>query len=78
MMQQTIIYREICVKRSPLGNKEMSALKYGIIYWAKIDRFIASRHINTRSFNNKLREKFWKHASNVVCGVREEAGAGYV
>ena len=78
MMQQTIIYREICVKRSPLGNKEMSALKYGIIYWAKIDRFIASRHINTRSFNNKLREKFWKHASNVVCGVREGAGAGYV
>ena len=56
----------------------MSALKYGIIYWAKIDRLIASRHINTRSFNNKLREKFWKHASNVVCGVREGAGAGYV
>ena len=54
----------------------MSALKYGIIYWAKIDRLIASRHINTRSFNNKLGEKFWKHASNVVCGVR--GGAGYV
>ena len=54
----------------------MSALKYGIKYWAKIDRLIASRHINTRSFNNKLREKFWKHASNVVCGVREGAGQG--
>ena len=41
------LYREICVKRSPVGNKEMSALKYGIKYWAKIDRLIASRHINT-------------------------------
>ena len=54
----------------------MSALKYGIRYMAKIDRLIASRHINTRSFNNKLGKKFWKHASNVVCGVR--GGAGYV
>ena len=55
---------------------EMSALKYGLIYWAKIDRLIASPHINTGSFNNKLGKKFWKHASNVVCGVR--GGAGYV
>ena len=54
----------------------MSALKYGIRYMAKIDRLIGSRHINTRSFNNKLGKKFWKHASNVVCGVR--GGAGYV
>ena len=38
-----LIYREICVKRSPVGNKEMSALKYGIKYWAKIDRLIAER-----------------------------------
>ena len=54
----------------------MSALKYGIIYWAKIDRLIALRHINTGSFNNKPGKKFWKHACNVVCGVR--GGAGYV
>ena len=54
----------------------MSALKYGIIYWAKIDRLIPSPHINTRSFKNKVEKKFWKHASNVVCGVR--GGAGYV
>ena len=72
-----LIYREICVKRSAVGNKEMSALKYGIRYWAKIDRsVIASRHINTRSFNNKLGKKFWKHASNVVCGMR--GGEEYV
>ena len=32
----------------------MSDLKYGIIYWAKIDRLIASRHMNIRYFNNKL------------------------
>ena len=75
MMQQNL-YRQICVKRSAVGNEEMSALKYGIIYWAKIDRLIASGHINTRSFNNKLGKKFWKHASNVDCGVR--GGAGYV
>ena len=48
-----LIYREICVKRSPVGNKEMSALKYGTIYWAKIDRLMASRHINTWRFNNR-------------------------
>ena len=48
-----LIYREICVKRSPVGNKEMSALKYGIKYWAKIDRLIASPHINTWRFNNR-------------------------
>ena len=72
-----LICREICVKRSPVGNKEMSALKYGIIYWAKIDRLIASRHTNTLYFlDNKLGNKFWKHASNVLCGVR--GGEGYV
>ena len=63
-----LIYREICVKRSAMGNKEMSALKYGIIYCAKIDRLIASRHINTLSFlNNKLGNKFWKHACVQRC-----------
>ena len=35
MMQQNL-YRQICVKRSAVGNEEMSALKYGIIYWAKV------------------------------------------
>ena len=60
------LYRQICVTRSAVGNEEMSALKYGIIYWAKIyqtnenesnwalaiDRLIASRHLNARSFGN--------------------------
>ena len=31
----------------------MSALKYGIIYWAKIECLIASRHISARGFNNR-------------------------
>ena len=58
--------RQICVKRSAVGNEEMSALKYGIIYWAKIyqtnenesnwalaiDCLIALRHLNTRGFGN--------------------------
>ena len=60
------LYRQICVKRSAVENEEMSALKYGIIYWAKIyqtnenesnralatDCLIASRHLNTRGFGN--------------------------
>ena len=60
------LYRQICVKRSAVGIEEMSALKYGIIYWAKIyqtnenesnwalaiDCLIASRHLNTRGFGN--------------------------
>ena len=63
---QKNLYRQICVKRSTLGTEEMSALKYGIIYWAKIyqtnengsnwalaiDCLIASRHLNTRGFGN--------------------------
>ena len=49
-----------------MGNEEMSALKYEIIYWAKIyqtnenesnwalaiDCLIALRHLNTRGFGN--------------------------
>ena len=60
------LYRQICVKWSAVGNEEMTALKCGIIYWAKIyennenesnwalaiDCLIASRHLNTRGFGN--------------------------
>ena len=31
----------------------MSALKYEIIYWAKIECLVASRHISARGFNNR-------------------------
>ena len=69
LTQKKNLYRQICVKRSTLGTEEMSALKYGIIYWAKIyqtnenesnwalaiDCLIASRHLNTRSFGNPAR-----------------------
>ena len=45
------LYRQICVKQSPMGNEEMSALKYGIICWAKI-------------YSNNENESNWALANN--------------
>ena len=53
-------------------------LEYTALLGDKIDHLIASPHINTRSVKNKVEKKFWKHASNVVCGVSGGAGAGYM
>ena len=63
-----------------MGNKEMSALKYGIIYWAKIDPLIASRHIDTRSFKcycqKKPEARFFRESFNLfVMNARKQVFA---